>query len=161
MQRIYTGDLGHWIGLCRLLGDLHEYTNKRDTISNFEPLQPRFQLGLHKFRKTRFLTIMLLPRLSLGPSLFPRHLYISPSLQSFKPFPLMSFVRSKQTINQILRGGRIPPKQKRNRKSESPDLKQNPFKKAVIQKVYIVKPKVLIFQTLFWPSIPGKILIYS
>jgi hypothetical protein len=88
---------------------------------------------------------MLLPRPRLRPSLFfnslfnPLSFYPRP-LQSVSLFPFLT--RSKYTINQILRGGRIPPKHKRTQKPEGPDLKQNPFKKAVVQKVYNVNPKV-------------------
>jgi hypothetical protein len=63
-----------------------------------------------------------------------------------RPFSFLpSSIRTKATINQVLRGCRTPPKSKRIQKSESPDLKQNPYKKAVVQKVYIVKPKVTTF----------------
>ena len=71
---------------------------------------------------------VVLPLNSVFP--FPRHLLTSPA------------VRQKCTVNQILRGARIPPKWKRIRRRESPDLLNNPFKKAVAQKVYTVSPKV-------------------
>jgi hypothetical protein len=86
---------------------------------------------------------MLIPQPLLRSPLLRLHLP-SPfqSSLSLKPSPILQFIRPKLTINQILRGGRIPPKHKRKAKSEGPDLKSNPFKKAVVQKVYIVKPKV-------------------
>ena len=69
-----------------------------------------------------------------------------PSLNSIFRFsrPLLTSlaIRQKCTVNQILRGARIPPKWKRIRRRESPDLLNNPFKKAVAQKVYTVPPKV-------------------
>ena len=88
---------------------------------------------------------MLLPRPPLRPSLLFNSLSFHPRPpQSISLLPFLT--RSKYTINQILRGGRIPPKHKRTQKPEGPDLKQNPFKKAVVQKVYIVKPKVQLFE---------------
>src|SRR5271170_974390 len=87
---------------------------------------------------------MLIPRPLLRPSIlrYPLSLPLFPS-QSIQSIPLHpALSRSKITINQILRGNRIPPKSKRTKRSEGPDLKRNPFKKAVVQKVYIVKPKV-------------------
>ena len=89
---------------------------------------------------------MLLPR----PFLRRSSSFLFNSLPQLHPRPPQSLIapnlqiRTKLTISQILRGGRIPPKRKQIHKSESPDLKQNPFKKAVVQKVYIVKPKVSI-----------------
>jgi hypothetical protein len=86
--------------------------------------------------------------------LIPRRLIQSPLLQqrlpllcncTIKPLsasPILSLLRTKCTVNQILRGCRIPPRYKRVKKPEAPDLKQSPFKKAVVQKVFIVKPKV-------------------
>jgi hypothetical protein len=81
---------------------------------------------------TRDSFIMLLPRPLLRPLVLRKCL--------FPPIP--SLIRTKTTINQVLRGSRNPPKRKRVQKSESPDLKANPYKKAVVQKVFIVKPKV-------------------
>ena len=89
---------------------------------------------------------MLLPR-PLLPSLSPSFLLPSSSpltrySLSVHASPILQFLRTKVTINQILRGGRVPPKYKRVKKPEAPDLHANPFKKAVVQKVFIVKPKV-------------------
>jgi hypothetical protein len=64
------------------------------------------------------------------------------SASSSSPSPILSFCRTKVTISQILRGARKPPQRKRIEKPEAPDLKRNPFKKAVVQKIFIVKPKV-------------------
>jgi len=68
-----------------------------------------------------------------------------PHLHPYRPSLVPSIpvlTRPKTTLGQTLRGSRIPPKRKRIKKSESPDLNHNPFKKAVVQKVYITKPKV-------------------
>ena len=83
---------------------------------------------------------MLLPRPLLRAQISFQSILRSPH----PPLALPTFLqcRSKVTIGQILRGARIPPKSKRLRKSEAPDLKGCPLKKAVIQKVYITKPKV-------------------
>ena len=77
------------------------------------------------------------------PFLSTLRLSPSPSL----PLLPLQQCRNKVTIGQILRGARVPPKSKRIRKSEAPDLRGCPLKKAVIQKVYITKPKVSL-QTL-------------
>src|SRR5271154_3810217 len=88
------------------------------------------------------LSLPLFPSQSIQSIPLPLPLSPSHSTQSIPPPLHPRLSRSKITINQILRGNRIPPKSKRTKRSEGPDLKRNPFKKAVVQKVYIVKPKV-------------------
>ena len=86
---------------------------------------------------------MIIPRpLLRSPLLRSASLLCPCTIRPATVSPILSFLRTKVTINQILRGSRVPPKKKRVKKPEAPDLKQSPFKKAVVQKVFIVKPKV-------------------
>ena len=100
---------------------------------NFRPVTTR-----HHHHRT-----MIIPRpLLRSPLLRSASLLCPCTIRPVIVSPILSFLRTKVTINQILRGSRVPPKKKRVKKPEAPDLKQSPFKKAVVQKVFIVKPKV-------------------